>query len=79
MEGWRSRSVDGMGIDTGRDDEGQVSEVQQMRPEDADTAISDDQAVAGQPDGESGEVQEGPTGPNARVPGDDGEDPSHGN
>ena len=79
MEGWRSRSVDGMGTDTGKDDEGQVSEVQQMRPEDADTAISDDQAVAGQPDGESGEVQEGPTGPNARVPGDDGEDPSHGN
>lgn len=65
--------------DNGTDDEGQVSEVQQMRPEDADTAISDDQAVAGQPDGESGEVQEGPTGPNARVPGDDGEDPSHGN
>lgn len=67
------------GTSTGTDDEGQVSEVQQMRPEDADTAISDDQAVAGQPDGESGEVQEGPTGPNARVPGDDGEDPSHGN
>lgn len=63
----------------GKDDEGQVSEVQQMPAEDADTEISDDQAVAGQPDGESGEVQEGPTGPNAWVPGDDGEDPSHGN
>lgn len=63
----------------GKDGGGQVSEVAQMRPEDADTPISDDQAVAGQPDGESGEVQEGPTGPNARVPGDDGEDPSHGN
>lgn len=68
-----------MGTDTGKGDEGQVSEVQQMPAEDADTAISDDQAVAGQPDGESGEVQEGPTGPNARVPGDDGKDPSHGN
>ncbi|WP_299442503.1 hypothetical protein [uncultured Phycicoccus sp.] len=53
------------------DDEGQVSEVQQMPVEDADTPISDDQAVAGQPDGESGEVQEGPTGPNAKVPGAD--------
>lgn len=53
------------------DGEGQVSEVQQMPPEEADTPISDDQAVAGQPDGESGEVQEGPTGPNARALGVD--------
>lgn len=51
------------------DDEGQVSEVQQMDPSHAETPISDDQAVAGQPEGESGQVQEGPTGPNARVPG----------
>lgn len=50
------------------DDEGQVSETQRMDPQDADTPISDDQSVAGQPDGESGSVQEGPTGPNARVP-----------
>lgn len=49
------------------DEQGQVSEVQRMDPRDADTPISDDQAVAGQPDGESGSVQEGPTGPNARV------------
>ena len=49
------------------DEQGQVSEVQRMDPQDADTPISDDQAVAGQPDGESGSVQEGPTGPNARV------------
>lgn len=54
-----------------RDDEGQLSEVQRMSPEDADTPISDDQAVAGQPDGESGRAQEGPTGPNAKVPGAD--------
>ncbi len=49
-------------------DEGQVSETQKLDPRDADTPISDDQAVAGQPDGESGRVQEGPTGPNALVP-----------
>lgn len=54
-------------------DDGQVSEVQQLPASGADTPISDDQAVAGQPDGESGEVQEGPAGPNARVP--DVEDP----
>ncbi|QKE85433.1 hypothetical protein [Arthrobacter sp. NEB 688] len=66
----------------GRDDEqtdGQVSEVQRMAAEDAGTPISDDQSVHGQPDGESGEVQEGPAGPNAWVPGDDGTEPSHGN
>ncbi|NYI11160.1 hypothetical protein [Nocardioides marinus] len=45
--------------------EGQVSEVQSM--DGADEPISDDQAVAGQPDGESGEVDEGPTGPNSRA------------
>lgn len=43
---------------------GQVSEVQNM--EGAGEPISDDQSVAGQPDGESGRVDEGPTGPNAR-------------
>lgn len=43
---------------------GQVSEVGNL--ERADEPISDDQSVAGQPDGESGEVDEGPTGPNAR-------------
>ena len=45
--------------------EGQVSEVQNL--DGADEPISDDQAVAGQPDGESGEVDEGPTGPNSRA------------
>ncbi|GIL35632.1 hypothetical protein LG324_08485 [Phycicoccus jejuensis] len=66
----------------GRDDEqsdGQVSEVQKMDGEDAGTPISDDQSVNAQPDGESGEVQEGPAGPNAWVPGDDGTEPAHGN
>lgn len=47
------------------DDEGQVSEVQRLDEDAADTPVSDDQAVAGQPDGESGDVQEGPTGPGA--------------
>jgi hypothetical protein len=46
-------------------DDGQVSEVASMDPAAADTPISDDQAVAGNPDGESGEVQEGTAGPNA--------------
>ncbi len=49
------------------DSGGQVSEVQKMDPQDADTPISDSQAVAGQPDVESGDVQEGPAGPNARI------------
>jgi hypothetical protein len=49
------------------DEGGQVSEVSAMDPSAADTPISDDQAVAGNPDGESGEVQEGRTGPNART------------
>lgn len=44
---------------------GQVSSVTNL--DDADRAISDDQAVAGQPEGESGDVDEGPTGPNSRA------------
>lgn len=48
----------------GQASEGQVSEVGNL--ERADEPISDDQSVAGQPDGESGRVDEGPTGPNAR-------------
>ncbi len=48
------------------DQGGQVSEVVRMDPAESDTPISDSQAVAGQPDGESGQVDEGPTGPNAR-------------
>ncbi|MGA8850998.1 MAG: hypothetical protein WB508_04690 [Aeromicrobium sp.] len=49
------------------DDEGQVSEVQKMDPADADTPISDSQAVDGQPDGPSDDVQEGARGPNAKT------------
>lgn len=47
------------------DDEGQVSEASSL--EDADQPIQPDQAVAGAPDAESGEVQEGKAGPNART------------
>ena len=36
-----------------------------MDPADADTPISDSQSVDGQPEAESGEVQEGHDGPNA--------------
>ena len=42
---------------------GQVSEASNL--ENADEPIMPDQAVAGSPDAESGEVQEGETGPNA--------------
>lgn len=51
---------------------GQVSEVGAMDPGEAETPISDDQSVAGQPDGESGDVDEGPQGPNARTGGSAG-------
>lgn len=43
----------------------QVSEVASMDPAAADTPISDDQAVAGYPDSESGSPDEGAAGPNA--------------
>jgi hypothetical protein len=49
-----------------RDQDGQVSEVQALDEDDADTPIQPDQAVGGAPDAESGEVDEGPQGPNAR-------------
>ncbi len=61
-------TVDAMSADEqGRDtsEQGQVSEVQSL--DGADEPISDDQAVAGQPDAEYGEVDEGPTGPNSRA------------
>lgn len=44
-------------------DEGQVSEVSALR--DPDEAISDGDAVAGQPEAESGKVDDGPAGPDA--------------
>jgi hypothetical protein len=48
-----------------QDQDGQVSEVGGLDPADADTPIQPDQSVAGAPEGESGEVDEGPQGPNA--------------
>lgn len=48
--------------------DGEVSEVASMDPDSAETPISDSDHVAGQPEQESGEPQEGEgTGPNART------------
>jgi hypothetical protein len=55
------------GRDEGSGSGGQVSESSMMDPAQADVPISDGQSVAGQPDGESGAVDEGPQGPNART------------
>jgi hypothetical protein len=44
-----------------KNDEGQVSEVSGMK----DEVVSDGDSVAGQPTTESGETDEGPTGPDA--------------
>jgi hypothetical protein len=43
--------------------EGQVSEVSGMKA--PGEAVSDGDAVSGQPEGESGKVDDGPTGPDA--------------
>jgi hypothetical protein len=53
-------------------DEGQVSEVSGLRADPGDQ-VSDGDAVSGQPEGESGEVDDGPTGPDAptNAPGQD--------
>ena len=49
-------------------DEGQVSEVARLDPEEADTPIADSEHVAGYPDSESGQPDEGEeTGPNAHT------------
>jgi hypothetical protein len=59
-----------------RDEEpgGQVSEVQRLDPEEADTPISDSEQVSAYPPGESGEPDIGKeTGPDART-GSDHED-----
>ena len=53
------------------DSEGQVSEASSLK--DADTPIQPDQAVAGAPAGEGGDVQEGQAGPNARTGGEQSE------
>jgi hypothetical protein len=54
-----------------QDDEGQVSEASSL--ENAGEPIQPDQAVAGAPDAESGHVQEGKAGPNARTGGEESE------
>jgi hypothetical protein len=51
------------------DRDGQVSEVASMDPAEADTPISDDQAVAGYPDSESGRPDANEAGPDA-IPAD---------
>lgn len=56
-----------MGDDGKRAESGEVSEVASLDPAAADVPISDDQAVAGYPDSESGQPDEGPTGPNANT------------
>lgn len=43
-----------------KQDEGQVSEVGALR--DPDRSVSDGDAVSGQPEGESGKVDDGPAG-----------------
>jgi hypothetical protein len=49
-----------------QDDEGQVSEVVRLDPEEAATPISDSEHVAGYPESESGQPDEGDeTGPDA--------------
>jgi len=53
------------------DSEGTVSEASSL--ENPDEPIQPDQAVAGAPDAESGEAQEGKTGPNARTGGEESE------
>jgi hypothetical protein len=54
-------------------DGGQVSEAENLRGS-PETPLSDDQAVAGYPDSESGEPHEGTSGPNARPRDDRPED-----
>jgi len=55
-----------MSTEAGGQDEGQVSEVVRMDPDEADTPISDSDAVAGYPESESGEPDEPrEAGPNA--------------
>lgn len=50
------------------DSEGQLSEVGALDPDLRDEPIDPSDAVAGAPDGESGEVDEGPTGPDGIPP-----------
>jgi hypothetical protein len=60
-------------MDEPRDDEisteedGQVSDAENLRSDHPDTPIADDQAVPGYPESESGAPEEGPAGPNANT------------
>ena len=55
-----------MSTERREDQDGQVSEVAGLPdPGTADASVSDGDSVAGQPDTESGETDEGPTGPDA--------------
>ena len=47
-----------------KQDEGQVSEVSGLKDPQQST-VSDGDSVSGQPEGESGKVDDGPTGPEA--------------
>jgi hypothetical protein len=47
------------------DSEGQVSEAENLRSDQPDTPIADDQSTGGYPDSESGGPDEGPQGPNS--------------
>jgi len=49
-------------------DEGQVSEVSRLDPDDKDTPIAGEDATAGYPDSESGKPDEGAAGPEASQP-----------
>jgi hypothetical protein len=53
----------------GTSDEGQVSEVGRMDPADANTEISDDQGVAGNPDAEDAIEGGADAGPNGKPAG----------
>ncbi|QIK75807.1 hypothetical protein [Nocardioides piscis] len=55
--------------------QGEVSEVSGMDPADAETPISPGDATSGAPEGESGQPDSGPAGPNA-IP-DENEEDSH--
>ena len=47
--------------------EGGLSQAENLRSDDPQTPVQPDQAVAGAPDAESGDAQEGAAGPNANT------------
>jgi len=50
---------------TENDDQGQISEVQRMDEDEKDTPISPEDATSGYPEGETGDPDTGPAGPDA--------------